>query len=36
MAKRRYALPARQANLFYQFSPEAFLLTVVLAQDFSN
>jgi hypothetical protein len=28
MAKRRYAPPARNANLFYQFSPEAFLLTV--------
>jgi hypothetical protein len=24
MAKRRYALSARKANLFYQFSPEAF------------
>jgi hypothetical protein len=28
MAKRRYALPAAQPNLFSQFSPEAFLLTV--------
>jgi hypothetical protein len=24
MAKRRYALPAHEPNLFYQFSPEAF------------
>jgi hypothetical protein len=34
MAKRRYALPARKANLFYQFSPEAFLLT--LAQHYHS
>jgi hypothetical protein len=28
MAKRRYAPPAHKPNLFYQFSPEAFFLTV--------
>jgi hypothetical protein len=27
MAKRRYAPPASKADLFYQFSSEAFLLT---------
>ncbi|MCC8426824.1 hypothetical protein [Mucilaginibacter sp. UR6-11] len=31
MAKRRYALAVRKANLFYQFSPEAFLLTALFS-----
>jgi hypothetical protein len=36
MAKRRYALSAARPNLFYQFSPEAFLLTLFSYTNTSN